>query len=177
MKKPLILWGGVDVSPALYGETPLTYTQHPNDTRDKEEIAAIDEAVANNIPVVGVCRGAQLLCVHNGGKLWQHTQPHRQNHSIETIDGRTFNSVSAGHHQIMNPTGTEHTVLAWNPAPTKVWINNEEVILASNMPEVVWFPKHKHLAIQPHPEWASKEDEFVIYVNKLMRALDIDYSF
>lgn len=176
MPKPLVLHGGVDVNPELYGETPSRFTQHPNRPRDYTEVALYKEAVANKIPVVGVCRGAQLICVLNGGKLHQHTEPKEQSHSIATLDGHIFERVMAGHHQIMRPSGN-YIMYGWNPGVTAVWKDDVDFEYKHDCPEVVYFPDTNSLAIQPHPEWASKTDPFVIWINGLMEELKINLKF
>lgn len=176
MKKPLVLWGGVDVDSALYGKPRSKFAQTPNTQRDNEELTLIAGAIGSKTPVVGVCRGAQLLCVTNGGELYQHSVPYRQDHSLATKDELVFKEVTAGHHQIMIPKG-DYVVYAWNPDAVRVWIDDETSVMEKNTAEVVWFPKHRQLAIQPHPEWARENDPFVAWVNKLMLELEIDYKF
>jgi len=176
MKKPLILWGGADVDPNYYHQPRCIYTQTPDRGRDKFEFAQVAKAVNDGTPVVGVCRGGQLLCVYNGGSLLQHTVPHKQQHSIETKDGQLFDKVSAGHHQIMLPKGI-YDVLAVNPSPVDCWVTDDEKVSRSNTAEVVWFPETKCLSIQPHPEWAAPNDPFVSWINRVMKELGIDYAF
>ncbi|UOF80614.1 gatase1 [Caudoviricetes sp.] len=176
MKKPLVLWGGVDISPTIYKQKSLSFTQRPDKERDYVEITAIEEHINGGIPIVGVCRGAQLLCAVNGGTLYQHSEPHNHNHSLSTLDGKIFERVSAGHHQIMRPAG-DFVLHAWNPSPVLVWKDEENKHFKNNTAEVVYWPKTKCLAIQPHPEWAGKPDPFVIWINSLMKELEIDYEF
>jgi gamma-glutamyl-gamma-aminobutyrate hydrolase PuuD len=68
----LLLTGGVDVDPALYGETPHAMTQPPVPGRDALELALLREALAGDLPVLAICRGQQLLNVCLGGSLLQH---------------------------------------------------------------------------------------------------------
>jgi gamma-glutamyl-gamma-aminobutyrate hydrolase PuuD len=68
----LLLSGGGDVAPDRYGATPHTRTGRPDPQRDAAELAALDAALAAGLPVLGVCRGAQLLNVAGGGTLHQH---------------------------------------------------------------------------------------------------------
>lgn len=183
MKTPLVLWGGVDISPHLYGELRNPHTQFANHTKDEEEIALVKEAIDNKQPIVGVCRGAQLLCVLNGGSIYQHSIPHRQDHSIRVKGGEVFENVSAGHHQIMRPENQyinpkiNYIVYGYNPNPVLVWIDEKNTREVYQTAEVVWYPDTKCLCIQPHPEWAHPYDPFVIWLNKLMRELEIDYEF
>lgn len=164
----LVLHGGVDIDPSYYGQAPHPKTQTPSKTRDKHEWAAIQDAIQKKIPVVGICRGAQFLCIANGGKLFQHVADHGTSHMMETIDGDSIKTTSM-HHQVMDCTGTEHNVLAWAPFDTVVFNGDEngDDFILKNSPEVVWFPKHKHLAIQGHPEWAAGT-KYAEYINSLI---------
>lgn len=68
----LVLIGGSDVDPRRYGAVPHPRTGPPRPERDGMELAALDVALRRGIPVLGVCRGAQLLNVALGGTLHQH---------------------------------------------------------------------------------------------------------
>lgn len=68
----LVLSGGADVDPALYGQTPHEKTAPPRTDRDAWEHGLILGAIARNIPFLAICRGAQLLNVALGGTLHQH---------------------------------------------------------------------------------------------------------
>ena len=68
----LLLTGGVDVDPALYGEAPHPQTQPSVRARDEMELALLREALAAGLPVFAICRGLQLLNVCLGGTLLQH---------------------------------------------------------------------------------------------------------
>ena len=67
----LVLAGGADVSPTSYGETPLRDTWRGDAVRDAYECELVRIARARGVPVLGVCRGIQLLNVALGGTLWQ----------------------------------------------------------------------------------------------------------
>lgn len=67
----LVLCGGVDVAPELYGETVLNDTVEVFPERDVMEWALLDGARDARVPVWGVCRGIQVLNVFFGGSLWQ----------------------------------------------------------------------------------------------------------
>ncbi|WIM95410.1 gamma-glutamyl-gamma-aminobutyrate hydrolase family protein [Actinoplanes oblitus] len=67
----LVLAGGPDISPRLYGAEPGMHTAtHPE--RDQAEIRLVHAALDSDLPVLGVCRGMQLLVAAAGGSLHQH---------------------------------------------------------------------------------------------------------
>ncbi|MCB9640332.1 MAG: gamma-glutamyl-gamma-aminobutyrate hydrolase family protein [Myxococcales bacterium] len=67
----LLLQGGSDLSPTSYGEEPLRPEWSGDLHRDLYEIALVHAAIAQDKPVLGICRGAQLLNVALGGSLYQ----------------------------------------------------------------------------------------------------------
>jgi putative glutamine amidotransferase len=67
----LVLAGGADIEPARYGAEPHELTVTRPD-RDAGELAVLDAALDADLPVLGVCRGAELLAVAYGGRLHQH---------------------------------------------------------------------------------------------------------
>ncbi|HET8559898.1 MAG TPA: gamma-glutamyl-gamma-aminobutyrate hydrolase family protein [Marmoricola sp.] len=69
----LVVTGGADVDPTRYGEQPHPRTLSWRTDRDAWELALLDAAQARGIPVLGICRGMQLMAVHAGGMLDQHT--------------------------------------------------------------------------------------------------------
>ncbi|WP_062292512.1 gamma-glutamyl-gamma-aminobutyrate hydrolase family protein [Demequina phytophila] len=68
----LYLTGGYDVDPAAYGAEPHAECDEPRAGRDAWELALVRAALAAGKPILGVCRGAQLLNVARGGTLHQH---------------------------------------------------------------------------------------------------------
>ena len=79
----LVLMGGSDVCPESYGERALEAQWNGDRVRDDYEIGLYRAFAARGKPVLGVCRGAQLINVAHGGTLWQDlaTQvPHALNH-------------------------------------------------------------------------------------------------
>jgi putative glutamine amidotransferase len=67
----IVLAGGADVSPRSYGEEPLRPEWSGDPVRDDYEIRLIRRADARRMPVLGICRGVQVLNVALGGTLWQ----------------------------------------------------------------------------------------------------------
>ncbi len=72
----LVLTGGADLDPALYGAEPETDLYPPEPYRDRYELALLEAAYARDLPVLGICRGIQLLDVRDGGTLHQHVAEH-----------------------------------------------------------------------------------------------------
>lgn len=67
----ILLTGGNDLDPALYGETLLNDTVVPAPERDKSEMYVCRAAVERNLPILGICRGIQVMNVYFGGTLYQ----------------------------------------------------------------------------------------------------------
>lgn len=68
----LVLTGGADVDPALYGQEVHQSTQSPEPARDAYELALLRECERRGVPILAICRGMQLLNVWRGGSLCQH---------------------------------------------------------------------------------------------------------
>lgn len=168
----LILHGGQDISPSLYNQKPSkeTYAEEALSARDLSEVLLAKRAIELGIPIFGICRGAQLACALAGGSLVQHVDGHHTGyHEVKTKDGEYY-STSTCHHQMMNPSHTEHELIAWSaPALSKRYIVEHEAHIKMELePEVVFFPTIKTLAIQGHPEWMPDSAPFVQYCLKLV---------
>jgi putative glutamine amidotransferase len=70
----VVISGGADVDPSFYGASPEPGLMHPEPDRDAWELAVIAEALRIDLPLLGICRGAQLINVHLGGTLVQHVE-------------------------------------------------------------------------------------------------------
>jgi putative glutamine amidotransferase len=79
----LLLMGGTDVNPKLYGASPAPEADEPDDERDAVEWRLIDEALERDLPVLAICRGLQMLNVHHGGSLHQHLGSPRHDTDFE----------------------------------------------------------------------------------------------
>ncbi|HET7388811.1 MAG TPA: gamma-glutamyl-gamma-aminobutyrate hydrolase family protein [Nocardioidaceae bacterium] len=88
----LVISGGADVDPAAYGEKQHPRTSDWRSDRDAWEFALLDAADAAGIPVLGVCRGMQVMAVHAGGTLDQHT-PDLVGNDAHSPGGDTFGDV------------------------------------------------------------------------------------
>ncbi len=160
----VIFWGGTDVNSKYYGEVRSPYTQYPDVARDLAEMQIAKWCIQNDIPMLGICRGAQLLNVFHGGSLNQDITNHGGTHIIQTWDGREF-STNSTHHQMMIPP-PHAEVLATCNSPSKGLYRGEYKDLAFTY-EVIAFPKTKTLCVQYHPEWMDPNSEGVKFVNEM----------
>ena len=78
----LVLTGGIDMDPARYGAARHPKVKEVDPARDAMELAALEEALRRDIPVLAICRGHQVLNVGFGGALLQHVESgeHRARH-------------------------------------------------------------------------------------------------
>jgi len=153
----LLITGGRDVDPTSYGQQAHPATDRPGGCRDSWEFALVDGALRRSMPILGICRGAQVLNVALGGTLHQHLPDvlghthHQQGNAVfstsnvHTVAGsRLAGLVGAGvsvrcyHHQAIDRLGTGLSISATDSAG---------VIEAIEMPG-----KHFVVAVQWHPE-------------------------
>jgi putative glutamine amidotransferase len=87
----LIITGGKDVDPTVYGQQPHPETDEPRRDRDAWEFALLDSAIRRRMPVLGICRGAQVVNVALGGTLHQHL-PDVVGHSNHQLGDAVFNT-------------------------------------------------------------------------------------
>lgn len=167
----LLIWGGEDIHPSLYnrenfGSSVGKFPSH----RDLCEWEHIKLATQTKIPIIGICRGAQLACAFAGGLIAQDVQGHAgQDHEIETYDNQRMETSSL-HHQMMFPYPTEHLMIAWAVTKRSSYYKGlllEETKRMTVEPEIVWFPKIRCLALQGHPEFMETETEYNQYVKQL----------
>ena len=115
----LVIAGGPDVEPVHYGAEPHPRTGPPARARDAWELALIDAALAARVPLLGICRGMQLLNVALGGTLVQHIDGHAEvvgvfgDHPVKPVPGTRYaaavpeeTSVPTYHHQAVDHLGT-----------------------------------------------------------------------
>ncbi len=156
----LLIPGGEDVTPSLYGQAPIWQVTYMNEDKDRMELALIRLAVERRIPVFGICRGIQLLNVCFGGTLYQdlpfqvagsvcHLQDmairSQLTHPVELESGSLMRTllgseplyVNSYHHQALKDLAPNFIVTARSP---------DGVI------EAVEDPERNIYAVQWHPE-------------------------
>lgn len=131
----LVLQGGADVSPSLFGQTPLRPEWAGDPERDRYELALIERMLARGKPVLGICRGCQLVNVVYGGSLHQdlistrtgsiaHSDPRiyeAHTHGVRlapdgllaALHGREYGAVASAHHQGIARLGSGLVAEAW----------------------------------------------------------------
>lgn len=169
----LVVWGGGDIHPSWYNRRNIASdVYHKPSIRDEQEARMMSKAIEIGLPILGVCRGAQMACALTGGILIQDVSGHHGSHYVKTSDGKRL-ITSSVHHQMMFPWKVNYELLAWSdPAQSSkyVGLEEEEVELQRQNvePEVVWFPDIKCLAVQGHPEFMDYDCEMNSYIHELM---------
>ncbi len=165
----LLLQGGADVAPVSYGEGPLRPNWNGDRERDLHEIRLVEAARALDKPILGICRGIQLLNVALGGSLYQDIEAqvpqalvHRDWHRYEDIEhtvrvepdswvarayGSTELLVNTVHHQAVKALAPGLRATAWAP---------DEVVEAA---EWIRDDGRWMVGIQWHPEWLDASPE------------------
>jgi putative glutamine amidotransferase len=157
----LVLAGGADVDPAAYGADPDPLTVGTVPERDEFEIALALRAMERDIPLLGICRGMQVMNVARGGTLIQHLpddvghEDHRRSlgsfenadHDVRLADDslaarvarEKIHSTKSHHHQGVKDVGEGLEVTGW--------------ATVDDLPEVVEDPTRRFaLGVQWHPE-------------------------
>lgn len=162
-----IFWGGVDVNPMLYKQPKHHTTQQPDLHRDADDVKQYQYNLKNNIPMVGICRGAQFLNVMNGGTLIQDVKSHGNDHQIIDLRNNEQFWVTSTHHQMMVPH-PEAEIIAIDPREVDVLESptSNSYVKQKGM-EVVFYPKTACLCVQFHPEFMEEKDRAVQWVKQL----------
>jgi putative glutamine amidotransferase len=157
----LILAGGADIDPAAYGDEPHPETRGTVPERDGSELALARRAIERDMPLLGICRGMQLMNVATGGTLLQHLpdshghHEHRRHpgtfdgadHDVRLSEGslaaratgEVVHATKSHHHQGINRLGTGLEVTGWSTL--------------DELPEAVEMPERRFaLGVQWHPE-------------------------
>ena len=167
----LIVWGGGDISPTLYNKRVSRYTgaSAKPSKRDEIEWDLMKAAKELCCPIIGVCRGGQMLTALAGGYLIQHVNNHSGYHSVTTVDHQLI-TVNSIHHQMMMPADSDHEVIAWaSKVMSDVHIDEDQDIPVVKEPEFIYYPGLKGFAIQWHPEMMKAEAEATKYVCNFMK--------
>jgi putative glutamine amidotransferase len=159
----LVVPGGWDVDPALYGQEPHEKTDQPRPERDAWEQALIREALRQDLPLLCICRGEQLLNVTLGGTLHQHL-PEVIGNGQYQLGGYRFNlipvevrpesilarligprleAVPVAHHQAVDKLGDGLVAAAWS---------EDQVVEAIEYPAGTFT-----VGVQWHPEELPEE--------------------
>jgi putative glutamine amidotransferase len=154
----LVLTGGTDVSPDRYGGSICATTPTLDPDRDAVELALLDAALARGLPVLAICRGAQLVNVSRGGTLHAHLADHptggRHEVLIEpgsTLDGLygAATCVNSLHHQSVDRLGRDLVVTA---RALDGVVEGVE-LPGTRLLGVQWHPEQLHAAPQPVFRW------------------------
>ena len=126
----LVILGGADIDPAFYGERPHPATYGVDADADRYEIGAVQQALDHGTPMVGICRGMQVINVACGGTLVQDLGADTAHHGppdaimvtqrvqidadsrLGGILGRTEIAVRTGNHQAVRDVADGFTVVA-----------------------------------------------------------------
>lgn len=164
----LLLTGGGDLDPAYYGEEMLPQCNEPERERDEAEFAFTQDALAERMPILGVCRGMQLLNVTRGGNLIQDLATQRPEtarhdqldhprtfraHSMDInpssrlgeILGLSQAMVNSLHHQAVDRPGEGVEIVAWSEDGVAEALELRDYPFA--------------LAVQYHPEELVTDDD------------------
>jgi putative glutamine amidotransferase len=154
----LLLSGGTDIEPSRYGQAPCADLIPPEPDRDAFEIALLDGAAAAAIPVLGICRGIQVLNVYGGGTLHQHVPSHTDDyrppnsiaHRVDLVEGSLAASlygptiqVNSLHHQTVDKIAEGYNVTGRSEDGTV---------------EVIESRRRAWLGVQWHPEMMDSRD-------------------
>ena len=143
----IVFCGGEDIEPARYGEKESPKLGKVNKVRDAWEWALLDEAVKMRKPILGICRGCQMLNVYFGGTLWQdlpsefkgcasegHRLENHGEHSVRVVPGSRFSkcvgklemTVNSRHHQAVKKFGRGFKAVAYSQDGVVEAIENTE---------------------------------------------------
>lgn len=176
--------GGEDIHPKLYGERKMACTG-ANTSRDTYEVEAFNKATklvkkGKKLICFGTCRGAQLLCALNGGKVIQDVSGHAICSTHPITNGSIVLEITSLHHQMMYPFNMDedqYDIVFWSLKQLSrhyegSYINVDKMVNPSSgmviEPEIVLFHatnKPVCIGVQGHPEMMRKESPAVRYLN------------
>ena len=161
----LVLSGGVDVHPDSYGGEVTTDFTDLEPDRDAFEFALVDAGRAAGLPILGICRGFQLLNVAAGGTMTAHVPSHERldlaidhlHHEVQFVAGSTLAelygdriAVNSLHHQTLAELGSGviacgHSLGGVEPAVEAIEFANEPTIGVQWHPEMLPGPDPAHI--------------------------------
>jgi gamma-glutamyl-gamma-aminobutyrate hydrolase PuuD len=178
----VVFTGGEDVSPEIYGERNVK--SYVNPRRDEQEVAIFREAMKHEIPIAGICRGAQFICAMSGGRLVQDITNHGVHHHLSFIDDtgnvrRSPEKVTSTHHQMQYPWEIDEDlfeILAWSSEPrSNHYVMGDGTVASDDAPsflkeepDVVFYKNTRALAIQYHPEWMERDSWGFKYAQEII---------
>jgi putative glutamine amidotransferase len=159
----LMLQGGADIAPASYGEDPLHPDWRGDGVRDRYEIELFNAFVEKAKPVLGICRGCQLINVALGGTLYQDIAsqlPHAINHRDADKYERNFHAL-----EFVEPStladlypGRQNAIINTIHHQAVKRLGHDLVVEAVSLPDriieaVRWTGPSYVLGVQWHPEF------------------------
>jgi putative glutamine amidotransferase len=164
----LVLQGGADVSPLTYGETPLKKEWEGDRIRDMYEIDLMQEFVSAGKPVLGICRGLQLINVAFGGTLYQDiTEQHGdrlEHHNPDAYD-QFFHTIEpvagSGFARLYPDIGRVHVNSIHHQAVRRLGegLSAEALAVPDGIIEAIrWSGPSYVVGVQWHPEFHDPKD-------------------
>ncbi|HMN13204.1 MAG TPA: gamma-glutamyl-gamma-aminobutyrate hydrolase family protein [Bellilinea sp.] len=165
----IILTGGPDVDPAIFGGKPHPTVYGVNPERDSLEIELINQSLATDKPVLGICRGCQVMNVALGGTLYTHIPdqlPRAVNH-----DQHDHPEHGGDHHLVFLTAGTKlQSILQESETGVNTFHHQGIEQLGKNLVgtsqasdgliESIELPEHPFfVGVQWHPEWMTHKPE------------------
>jgi gamma-glutamyl-gamma-aminobutyrate hydrolase PuuD len=164
----VVFWGGEDIATSFYGETPSkAESGYEKSGRDLTEEAIFNRAVEMGLPILAICRGAQLACCLLGGKLYQHVDGHAgYDHPVVVGDKQYM--TNSYHHQMMIPSD-DMEVIGYAKCRSRIKWKEEPVIDEGDEAEIVYHRGKNVLMIQGHPEWVPPSHDLYGLTQRLVK--------
>ena len=153
--------GGVDVDPKYYGEQVMFDSVSISEERDSFELELAARVLPTSKPVLGICRGIQLINVAMGGSLYQHIDGHSQSEPrdvrpqhVRLAVGTPFCRLAGGRSELM--VNSFHHQAVSRPAPGLCVAAEAD----DGICEAIYQPGERFLVgVQWHPELFYTQDE------------------
>jgi putative glutamine amidotransferase len=175
----LMLAGGADIDPATYGREAHPETVETVPERDAFEVALVREAIERDMPVLGICRGMQLINVACGGTLVQHLPEHYGHHEhrrvLGSFDGADHDVTLSGGSVAAGAAGElAHATLSHHHQGIEL-LGDDLVVTGTStideLPEAIELPSRRFvLGVQWHPEADSSSGVIPAFVEEARRA-------